>query len=407
MSAKINPSAHLGDEAARVRLGGNIETPVELLYFLARDESVTVRAAVALNQSTPTPADAVLANDVDDRVRAVLGRKIALMAAGLCHSGQNRLERVVRSLLGSLVTDEAERVRAMIADALKDLPHAPADVIQKLAQDTAISVSEPIIRFSPLLSESDLLQLLAAPPCPGTPGAVARRAGLSETISDAVVATANSAAIRDLLGNHSAAIREATLDSLVCSAKEHAGWHEPLACRPSLSQTSMQLLSHILADHLLGLLAERADLEPQVKDELRTRITDKLARQNLESEKAPQSPEYLLTQVRAMERAGGLTESAVTQAVRSGEENLVVAMMAVAANVPVAMVERAVALHSAKGLVSLIWRAGFSMRSAVAIQVLLARLPPRGIVTATQNGGFPLSADEMRWQLEFLEHAAH
>jgi len=407
MSTALPLAGQIGDIDARVRLGSNPESPPELLYFLARDPSVTVRAAVAMNSHTPGPADAVLANDADDRVRAVLGRKLALIAAGLGERGQAVLERVVRALLASLVMDEAERVRAMIADVLKDLPNAPLEIIGQLARDSAITVSEPIIRFSPLLTESDLLHLLAAPPCPGTRSAVARRAGLSETVSDAVVATANSAAICDLLRNHSAAIREATLDSLVAGAVDNGEWHEPLVRRPRLSRSSMWALSLIVADHLVRLLAERPGLDPELEAELRARLSDKLAleRSGSEAEKPPVAA--LIEQVRLLEREGGLNENALTQAVRSGEEHLVVAIMAVAANVAANVVERAVSLRSAKGLVSLIWRAGYSMRTAVAVQVLLARLPPRGIITATANGGYPLSPDEMRWQLEFLEHGEH
>jgi uncharacterized protein (DUF2336 family) len=294
----------------------------------------------------------------------------------------------------------------MIADVLKNLPNAPLDIVQKLARDTAISVAEPIIRLSPLLSENDLLQLLSASSCPGTPGAIARRSNISEVVSDAVVATANGDAIRDLLCNHSAAIREATLDSIVTNARGENSWHEPLLRRPSLSHSSMRTLSEIVADHLLSVLFERADLDQNFGAELRARLADKIAQQELRSNVDKPTSEQLLDQVRAMEQAGKLNEGTLTQAVRSGEERLVVAILAVAANVPLKSVERAVSLRSAKALLSLVWRAGFTMRSAVAVQVVLAHLPPRAIVMATQNGGFPLSADEMRWQLEFLEHAA-
>lgn len=404
MSATLHPDT-IGDEAARVRLGANTETPAELLYFLARDPSVTVRAAVAMNSNTPMPADAVLANDTDDRVRAVLGRKIALAAASLGEGGESRIERVVRSLLSSLVMDEAERVRAMIADTLKELPHAPADIIQILARDTAICVSEPIIRFSPLLTEADLLALLSASPCPGTPGAIARRPGLTEAVSDALIATANTAAIRDLLANHAAAIREATLDSLIVGARHQHGWHEPLIRRPALSRSAMRALSTIVADHLLTQFLSRADLDPELQAELRARVEQKLAAAHLDTA-AAHSHASALEEARAHHRAGQLNEVAITQALRAGDENLVTAMLSVAANLPLDVVDRAVSLRSAKGLVSLVWRAGFSMRTAVAVQSLLARLPPQSIIAPTASGEFSIGADEMRWQIEFLEHAA-
>jgi hypothetical protein len=66
------------------------------------------------------------------------------------------------------------------------------------------------------------------------------------------------------------------------------------------------------------------------------------------------------------------------------------------------VVERAASLRSAKGIVSLAWRGGFSMRAAVALQSVVARLAPDAILSAAPGGNFPLAPDEMRWQIDFL-----
>ena len=81
-------------------------------------------------------------------------------------------------MLAELVEDEAVRVRAAIADVVKDMPQAPRELILRLAHDSAVPVSEPVIRLSPLLTTEDLLALLArrparAPPPPRSPAAPA------------------------------------------------------------------------------------------------------------------------------------------------------------------------------------------------------------------------------------------
>lgn len=81
---------------------------------------------------------------------------------------------------------------------------------------------------------------------------------------------------------------------------------------------------------------------------------------------------------------------------------MVTALIAVAADVPASVVDRAATLRSAKGLVSLVWKAGFSMRTAGPLQTLLARLAPETVLRATPSGGFPLAVEEMRWQIDFL-----
>lgn len=97
-----------------------------------------------------------------------------------------------------------------------------------------------------------------------------------------------------------------------------------------------------------------------------------------------------------------LDEASVLDALRQAETRLAGALLAVAATVPLAVVERAAALRSAKGLVSLAWKAGFTMRVAGPLQALLGQLPPPDMLEAGPGGGFPMVAEEMRWQLAFL-----
>ncbi len=73
----------LEDEATRVRQGASAATAPERLRVLASDESVRVRATLALNPATPPDADRVLAADPDERVRALLARKLAGVTQGL------------------------------------------------------------------------------------------------------------------------------------------------------------------------------------------------------------------------------------------------------------------------------------------------------------------------------------
>jgi uncharacterized protein (DUF2336 family) len=181
-------------------------------------------------------------------------------------------------------------------------------------------VFEPIIRLSPLLTTEDLLTLVAMAPAAGTVLAVAHRAELEPAVSDAIAASADNTAIRALLANPSAQIREATLDVLVARSVNHPDWHEPLVRRPSLPPRAARLLSELLATHLLAELATRADLAPPLAEELRRRIAIRLA-------PAPEPPaapldttaEDALAQARATATRGELVEETLLAAARRGE----------------------------------------------------------------------------------------
>lgn len=391
------------DEASRVRLGANPATPPDALAALAIDGSVMVRVALALNPGTPGRTVERLARDDDERVRALLARKLAILAPGLSEPEQVRLQRQAYDALAILISDEAVRVRAAIADVVKDMPNAPRGLVLRFAHDCAVSVSEPVIRFSPILTDEDLLALLDSPPSGATALAVARRPDLTEPLADAIVAAEDSCAIQALLSNGSAQIRESTLDALIAGASDHAEWHTPLVRRPVLAPHSARALAEIVATQLLETLAQRADLGAATIAALRERLAARLAGEQTRATKFNDLPtEQALQEAHRLARNNRLDEAALIEALRTARLRLASAMLAVAAVVPISVVDRAASLRSAKGLVSLVWSAGFSMAGAVALQAAIGNLPPAALLGAGAGGGFPLAVDEMRWQLDFL-----
>ncbi len=382
------------DETRRVRLASGAAPP-ETLALLGDDPSVTVRAAVALNRAAPADIDRRLAADVDERVRALLAGKVASLLPGLGAAERERAREQALATLAALVEDEAERVRAAIAAVVATMADVPHELILRLAHDMAVSVAEPVILLSPLLTVEDLLALIGGPPTAATLLAVARRPGLTEAVSDAIAATADATAIRLLLANPEAAIRELTLDALIAGAAAQETWHAPLVRRPVLSDKATRALSDIVCTELLGELAHRADLAPALAADLARRLAERLAAER----GAAAGPEESRNEALA---AGGPTEQVLLAAVRRGDSPLAAACLATAAGVPLAVVERAVRLRSAKGLVSLLWRAGFSTDAAVPVQALLAGLPPGEVLAAGPAGSFPLGCDEMSWHVDLL-----
>jgi uncharacterized protein (DUF2336 family) len=266
-----------------------------------------------------------------------------------------------------------------------------------------------VISLSPLLSDPDLLAILAAPPHASAEIAVARRHGLSEAVSDAIANQGEAATITALLENHSAAIREATLDSLIARAPGHVGWHEPLARRPVLTGRAVRALSRIVATHVLRTIAARLDLSPEAIAELRQRLAERMSQPQAAAPAVPQGAsegDAALAEARSLHKADLLNERRLLETALQGDAHRAAAMLAVSAGVDIAVVQRAAQLRNAKALVSLVWTAGFTMRLAIALQALLAGLAPDALMRASFGGGFPLGPEEMRWQIACLTRGA-
>lgn len=392
-----------GLDSARVRLGASTRTPGHVLSELAQDAAVTVRAAVALNPACPPHVDQALTRDPDERVRALLVRKLALLLPTLSGAEQAIACEHVRATLAALAADTAMRVRLAIAECVKAMPDAPHSLILQLANDTALPVCDPVIRLSPLLTDADLLAVLTVLPHPSAATSVASRFGLSARVADAVAAGTDSAAVRALLSNHSAAIQETTLDALIDQARPHPGWHAPLARRPVLTAQAARTLSGFVASGLLDAMVQRSDLDAATITELRCRVAARLQQPaSTEALGRGAKDSELMACLHELDQAGALNEASLLKAARDGDQRRVAAILAVCSGVSLDAVDRAGALRNAKGLLSLAWSAGFTMRTAEVAQAMLGQLGPGAVLLPGTDGGFPLSDDEMQWQLEVL-----
>ena len=381
----------------RVKLAASPTTPSDILSFLARDDAITVRAAVALNPSVDATGDQRLAGDGDERVRLLIARKLATSLTGPVEAA---LRERTLGILSTLVRDEAVRIRTAIALIVAELPDLPRDLLLALAHDTAASVSEPVLRLSPLLSTEDLLNLLETPPHEAVAATIACRPNLPEAVASAIAASADSVAIQTLLSNQAASIKESTLDLLIARAEHEPGWHEPLVRRPRLSDHAARTLSEIVAAHLLKVLTERTDISAAVVAEIQQRLDEQLARAPKPAARV--TDETLMEEARQLDTMGDLTETAVLAALRSGDVRRASTMLAVAASVPLAVMDRAASLRSAKALISLVWKAGFSMRAAGPVQTVIGQLGPEAAMLPSASGGYPLTPEELGWQLDFL-----
>jgi uncharacterized protein (DUF2336 family) len=394
------------NEVTRVRQGACETTSPDILYQLACDPSVTVRASLALNPALPDEVTAILKADTDIRVRTILSRRLAALTPALPDETRQQVQKDAVAALTAMVAEAALRVRGSISEAVRDMPDGPREIILRLAHDPAIMVCEPVILFSPMLTQEDLVVLIASGPPPTTVQAVANRPRIGTAVSDAIVGSADPAAICALLRNHTAQIREATLDALAAQSEEQTDWQEPLVRRPHLPVRAQRMLAEIVTGHLLDVLAARDDLDPKVGTMLRSALERSTQDRFDPSRDHPGSADLntttALTRAQALLQSGQLDDRAILDALRRNADLEASAMLAVKGGVTVPVIDRACGLRSAKAVVSLAWKAGFSAQTAVILQTMLARLAPGEVLRPGPDARFPLTEDEMRWQLAFL-----
>jgi uncharacterized protein (DUF2336 family) len=386
---------------ARRFLANRADVEPEILYFLASDESVEVRRRVAANPATPQQANKVLTSDSDDEVRCELARKIGRLVPGLEPDEATRIREMAIEVMERLARDSLPRVRAILAEEIKSSPNVPAHIVKLLAQDLEIIVCAPVLEYSPLLSDEDLIEIIASARVEGSLAAIARRSAVREKVSDAIVATLDVSAIAALLANPSAQIREAALDRVVEHAEAIEAWHQPVVVRADLSVRAVRRIASFVSSALLHVLSERRGLDDETATFLKKRVRARLEEEGVR-EDAQSADTKAHSLIQDALRDGKLDDEFMTSAAENGDRRLVAHALAALSGVPKATVDRILISQSGKAITALVWRAKLSMRVAVKVQTGISHLPNSKIAMAREGVHFPLSPEEMAWHLSFF-----
>ena len=398
LESRTNPNPNGSDLAARTDAGADV------LHYLARMGAKAIRAAVAANPATPAATNRLLADDAEEDVRAELAAKIARLLPGLSASESSHIYALTIETLECLARDAAVKVRAILAEEIKALDCVPRDVVLTLARDAHSVVAAPILEYSPLLSDADLMEIIACAQVGDVLAAIARRKPVSAPVSDYLVRSLDIPAVAALLVNPDARIRKQTMDKIIEQAEEFSSWHLPLALRADLSARAIRRIAGFVGASIIERLAGRKDLSDATRSHLNRELRARLAENDIiaSATSAPSAAQA----VQQAQADGRLDGTFVEHAAQAGQRELVVLALASLAHVGEATVRKILGAGNAKPLVALVWHAHLSMRLAFKIQTSIMRLPGHELLPARGGVNFPLTKEEMRWHLAYFNIAA-
>jgi uncharacterized protein (DUF2336 family) len=387
------------DTAARDELAARADAAPEVLFFLASEGSIKARRAIARNAAAPAHANRLLAEDNDDEVRSELARKIGRLLPDLPDEISERMRALTIETLERLAQDQLPRVRAILAEEIKALDCVPKNVIDMLARDVEEEVAAPILEYSPLLSDSDLMEIISSAQAHFTLTAIAQRKPLGANVSAAIAEALDVPAVAALLANSSAQIREQTLEKIIDHGSRITEWHLPLVLRSDLSQRAIRRIAGFVSASLLDRLAVRDGLDKETKSLLAKRVRTRID-EPVDDVRDPTAQAQ--SDVALLHKEGRLDDSAVERAVEAGKREFVIAALALLARTPIETARRIIQSGTAKPAVALVWRAKLSMRVAFKVQSLVMRLKGGELLPARDGVDFPLSEDEMLWHLNYF-----
>ncbi len=387
-------------QSAHGELAGRTDAGDDVLRYLAGNGAPATRRAVAANVAAPPEVDRHLADDADDDVRAELARKIGRLMPNLSAEESAHVRELTIETLERLARDQVGRVRAVLAESIKTLDCVPKFIVLTLARDVETIVAAPILEYSPLLSDADLMEIIAAAKAQEVLAAIARRKSVSPEVSEAIVGSLDIPAIAALIANSNAAIREKTLDDLAAQAETIQSWHLPMVLRADLSKRAICRIGSFVGSSLIDQLVSRYGLDDEIKLQLNKELRARLQEEGKQTGALTGSA---AADVAAARAAGKLGEAFVEQAANLGQRDAVILAIAALAQVPEAKVRKIFAARSAKPVTALVWHAKLSMRLAFKIQNFVMKLPAGELLSARAGVHFPMTEDEMRWHLSYFD----
>jgi uncharacterized protein (DUF2336 family) len=177
-------------------------------------------------------------------------------------AGLNQRERdLMREILRRLTLDVEMAIRVALAQRLAEDTTAPHDLILLLVDDK-IEVARPLILHSPLLTETDVLRLIAHADL-GHLEAVAGRPNIGTPVTDELARSNHESVLVALVRNATARISQSTYKTLVEKSRALTELQEPLVRRTDLPPELATNMCEWVSDALKSFIATHYQMPPQ------------------------------------------------------------------------------------------------------------------------------------------------
>ncbi len=363
---------------------------------------------MAERKLTEADVERLMSNpSVDSRAETAAKLAIELDSGSFTEAERQVAEDIFRLM----VRDAEVRVREALSHNLKKSINIPRDVAKALAQDVA-SVALPIIQFSEVLTDSDLIEIIQSQDV-SKQIAVAGRSRVSLPVADALVETKNEDVVETLVGNHNADISEKSLRKVVDDFQNGDRIQGKMIYRKALPVAVMERLVTRLSEDLHKHLQERHDLPPEVSTELALQARER-AILGLSREIKDQDVEDLVAQLR---QNGRLTPSIVLRSLCMGDITFFEASMARLTHVPLHNARMVIHDVGPLGLKAICEKSGLPeqyfpfIRAAISLmsdiqydgrpndRARYSRLMMERILTMFDEQGVSLESDDMEYLL--------
>ncbi len=167
-------------------------------------------------------------------------------------------KKIAEDIFRLIANDVEESVRQSLAESLKNCSSLPRDIVQKIVDDVA-EVACPMIKYSELLTEQDLIEIIKS--CDEEKQtAVASRSNVPYRVSETLIEQGAQKPVVTLISNNQADISDYAYQRLMERFRDNEEVHRPLLMRSQVPVRILEKLINVVSDTLKQQLLMRRDL---------------------------------------------------------------------------------------------------------------------------------------------------
>jgi len=344
-------------------------------------------------------------NDSETKIRVIKKLSRQYNSSDFSKSQLDLAEQIFRLLISYAETE----VKKVLSENLMSNSMVPQDVVLSLAKDVE-EVALPIIEFSDVLTDEDLIEIIKTTEKIACQIAIANRGKISEIVSGALVETNNEEVVDNLLQNENATISESSYEKLVINFPRSERIVSSMIKRGSLSKNIIDRMTLTVSSAIQKKLEQKykttfkeinsffkqsgavaaskfMGMQP-VERKLIERIDDLNKENKLEEELHP-TRGRLMQLLDGLEIMGKLTP---LSSLAMGHEILFVILLARLTGVPFANAKKLM-LETDEGLKALYERAQLPEKMYDSVQFVASLI--RKINKKSEEEGTPRASDDL------------
>jgi uncharacterized protein (DUF2336 family) len=269
-------------------------------------------------------------------------------------------------VMARLAFDIELSARSLLAIRLAPVRNAPPKTIRSLAFDDAIEVAAPVLSQSERLSDADLVANAQAKG-QGHMLAISQRPQLNEIVTDVLIERGDHQVLLSMVGNRGARISNSGFSKLV----QLSNTDEMLAIRVgSRREIPLYLFRQLLMKASERVRTKLEAAQPALSLQISEVVSEVADR--IETEAISQSRNYsaALASVEKLRHSAELDDGSLMNVAQAGDENEVIAALAVMCDLSIPFVEKTVTQQQTEILLVMARATGLSWSTVKAILML-------------------------------------